>query len=221
MRGAHHNHVADHERRGVEPDVAAVRVDLLVEVFLQVHDAVVAERVDGNAGLRVERDHAIAGGHVEDALVCAVRARPPRHAATGSLASARTAARAFVLAVQPLHFARCGIERDHRAARARRRVQGVVHVERGCGIQRVGARAEKIRAQAPRNAQILEVVLVDLVQGRVALARKVAAVGRPLLGATTRCGRRLRRAQGRAKQAPEHESAGGDPKFTHAGSPHG
>ena len=48
MRCAHDDHVADYERRGVEPDVAAVRIDFLVEVFLQVHAAVVAERVDRN-----------------------------------------------------------------------------------------------------------------------------------------------------------------------------
>ena len=41
MRCSHHDHVADNQRRGVESYVAALWINLLVEVLLQVDHAII------------------------------------------------------------------------------------------------------------------------------------------------------------------------------------
>ena len=66
------DHVTDDERRGVEPELGGVEVDLLIGLELQVDDAVLAERRDGDAGLRVERQHPIAWRDVDHAPIGAV-----------------------------------------------------------------------------------------------------------------------------------------------------
>ena len=90
-------------RRGVQPDLAGLAIDLLAlaehDIVLQIDDAVLAERRDAVAGLRVERDEPVAGRDVEDALVLAVG--PVRDAAAGQLARRRRRARAFALANAP------------------------------------------------------------------------------------------------------------------------
>ena len=59
-----------------------------------------AERGDDGAGLRVERDEAVAGRHVEDALV-ALAVGPVRHAAARELARRDRGALALAQAVRP------------------------------------------------------------------------------------------------------------------------
>src|SRR5690606_462180 len=63
---------------------------------------------------------------------------------------------------------------------AGRRVQHAVHVERSGRIERIGPRTEEIGAQAPGDLEILEVLGIDLLEGRIAVACQVAAVSRPL-----------------------------------------
>ena len=87
MRGADDDDVAGDRRRGMQPDLARHRIDLLIVVLLQVDDAVVAEPRDAHAGLRVQRDELIAGRDVEDALLFAVG--PVREAAARELARRR------------------------------------------------------------------------------------------------------------------------------------
>ena len=68
VRRADDDHVTGDERGGVEPDVGGVEVELLVVVQLEVDHAVRAEGGDRHAGLRVERDHPVAGRDVDDPL---------------------------------------------------------------------------------------------------------------------------------------------------------
>src|SRR5690606_37673060 len=99
VRGADDDHVIDDQRRRIEPDVGVDRIDFLIEVELEIDGTFIAERLDRNARLRVEREHPVSGRHVDDALIGAVRARPIRYAATGALADGRVSASAFVLTV--------------------------------------------------------------------------------------------------------------------------
>src|SRR6266446_9372774 len=73
--GPYDHHVAGHSRSRMDADLATFEVDLLVipllDADLDVEDAVVAKGRDQGAGLGVELDQAIAGGHVDDALVAA------------------------------------------------------------------------------------------------------------------------------------------------------
>ena len=59
----------DDERRRVQADFAGDEIHLLVVFQLQIDDAVLAEAVHRLAGLRVERDHLVAGRDVDDALL--------------------------------------------------------------------------------------------------------------------------------------------------------
>src|SRR4029079_8250852 len=59
--------VADDGRRGVEADLPGLQIDRLAvavdDADLEIDDAVLAEALHRHAGLRVERDHAVAGSH--------------------------------------------------------------------------------------------------------------------------------------------------------------
>src|SRR5271165_1511020 len=128
MRGADDDDVVGDHGRGVQADVGAQGVDLLVVVFLEIDRAVFAEAGDGDAGFRVERDQAIARGDVEDALFAV--AGPVRQAAAGELARGGASAIAFVLEMHPEHFAGRGVERYDIAARSGGGVDDAVDHER-------------------------------------------------------------------------------------------
>ena len=117
MRGADDDHVFGDDGCGMKPDVAVHQIHILIVVELQIDDAVLAEAGDKSSGLRVERDQAVAGRHVQDSRVPSVG--PIRQAAPGEPARRRVAARAFVLAVHPPHLAGCRVKRDDGATRAR------------------------------------------------------------------------------------------------------
>ena len=111
-RGADDDHVVDDGRRRVQPDFTLLEIDLdLLAVLadhhadLHVDDAVLAEAFDRLAGLGVERDQLIAGGHIDDAIV-ALAVGPVREAAAGELARSPAAgALALIQAVDPLQLA--------------------------------------------------------------------------------------------------------------------
>src|SRR5262245_278387 len=88
---------------------------------LQIDDAVLAERRDHRAVLRVEGDQPVARGDVENALVAAAIG-PVRDAAAGELSRRRAGARALAQAVRPEHLARFAVEGDDRSAGARGRI---------------------------------------------------------------------------------------------------
>ena len=102
----------------MQSDFAGDQVEVLIDLQLQIDDAVLAEARDGRAGLRIERDQPVAGRDVEDPRLPAVA--PVREAAARQLPRRRRAARAFVLAVHPEHLAGRGVERDDGAPWSRR-----------------------------------------------------------------------------------------------------
>ena len=80
MRRTNDDRVARDDGRGVEADVGGREVDLLVQAQLEVDDAVVAEAWHLAARRGIERDHAVAGGDVDDPLrlaVGSIRKPPP------------------------------------------------------------------------------------------------------------------------------------------------
>src|SRR5262249_7642797 len=103
-RGADDDDVLDDGRSRVQADLAGLVVDLLAlaehGAFLQIDDAAFAERLDHRAVLRVERNQAIAGRHVEDALV-ALAVGPVRDATARQLARRDRGAVALTIAVRP------------------------------------------------------------------------------------------------------------------------
>ena len=70
--GADDDHIAGHDRCGVQPDLAGCQVDLLVVVTLEVDHPVDAELRHRPTGLRVERNQTVARRHVDDAFLLAI-----------------------------------------------------------------------------------------------------------------------------------------------------
>ena len=158
-RRADDDRVLGDRRRRVEPDLAALEIDLLSladhGADLHVDDAVLPERRDGDAGLRVERDEAIAGRDVDDAIV-ALAVGPVREAAARELPRRVDGARAFLLGMHPDQLAGLRVERDHRSPRAAGRVDHALHHQRRPLELELGARAEVVGFEAPRNLELVE-----------------------------------------------------------------
>ena len=159
------------------PTGAVVEIELLIEILLQVDDAVRSEPGDRLTGARVERDEPVAGRDVEDSLLLAVG--PIREAAARQLSRRRLAASALVLAVHPQHFAGRGVERDHRASRAGGREQPPVDHQRRRLELEFRPRAETIGLESPGDFELAEVPGVDLIEGGIARVAEIAAVGGP------------------------------------------
>ena len=166
------------DRRRVQPDLAGDGVELLVEALLQVDQAVPAETGHPAAGAGVQRDEAVAGGDVEDHPVAPVV--PVRQAAPREPPRGRRAPRALVEPVHPQQLARRRVEGDGGPARAGRGVEHPVDHQRGRLENVLGAGAEVLGAEPPRQLEVAEVVRVDPVQGGVAGVAEVPAVGGPL-----------------------------------------
>ena len=145
---------------------------LIMMPDLEVDDAVGAEAGDGLAGLRVERDQAVAGGDVDDAVVT-LAVGPVGQAAARQLA--RRPARgalALVQAVGPLDLAGApDSTRDHRAARAGGRIEHALDHDGRAFELGFGTRTEVVGLQAPRDFQLAEVGAVDLIERRVLRCR--------------------------------------------------
>ena len=205
--------VVDRDRGRVQADLAGDQVDVLVEVLLQVDDAVVAEVGQPLAGERVQADQVVAGGDVEDLSVAAViqpgqpaPRQPPRR---------RRAPLAFVVAVEPEDLAGGRVEGHRRPPRPGRRVQDAVDHQRRRLQAEFRTRSEVVGAEGPGDLQVVEVVAVDLVEGRVSRMGEVAAVARPLAvpGALL-----LRREAGGRRDEADHE--GHDPAISEADVSH-
>ena len=202
--------VAGHQRRGVQADGAAQRVDLLVHVPHQVDDAVLAEARDALPRRRVQRDHSVAGGDVDDlpvAAVVPVREPAPRPAARRHLRPP-----ALVEAVHPQVLAGGCVGRDHRAAGAGGGVDDPADHQRRRLEVVLGLGAEVVGLQPPHQLELLEVAAIDLIERRVARVRLVAAVVAPLsaLGAGLPPGRR-RGQQGRGDETRDAPAPGAVP----------
>ena len=92
----------------MESDRTGGEIHALVEISLQIEDAVIREGRHAIAGLRVERDQPIALRHVEDAFFFSVG--PVREPAPRKLSRRCRSARALVFTVHPLQLTRRGIE---------------------------------------------------------------------------------------------------------------
>ena len=132
----------------------------------------------GHAGLRVQRDEVIAGRDSENALV-PLAVGPVRDAAARSLARRPFTALALVHAPHPQLLARLGIDRDDRAPHAGLRVHDAVHHERRHLHVVVGPHAVVVGLEPPRDAQVLDVVFVDLVERGVLRAAGLAGIRPP------------------------------------------
>ena len=206
VRRADDDDIVGDDRRGLQADVGIDRIDLLVVVAPQVDHAVPSEIRDRPAGPRVQRDQRVARRDVHDPLVRAVR--PVRQSAAGQPARRRVGARALVDAEHPLELAGRGVEREHRPPRAAGGVQHAADHERGRLVVRLGARSEIVRAEPPRDFQLAEVGVVDLVQRRVARIGEIRAVGRPFArraGCLCRGGRRRQQAGQKPDRGPARE----------------
>jgi hypothetical protein len=166
MRGADDDDVLRDNRRRVQADFAVQRVQVLIDVLLEIDDTVVAERLDAIACARIERDHLIARRHVDDAFVVAIL--PVREAAPRQLARRNLAALPFVETMNPEQLAVAGIERDDGATRARRGVDDAVdHQRRRLKIE-LAIRAEAVGLETPGDLETVEVAGIDLIERRVA-----------------------------------------------------
>ena len=179
MRGADDDHVLRDHRRRVQPHLAFLEIDRLIVFFFQIDDAVPAEAGCEETRFRIERDHLIPGRDVDNARALAAAARPVRQAASRQLARRRLAALALVLAVHPEHLAGRCVERDGGAPCAGGGVDDAVHHQRRPLVVELGPRAERVGLEAPRDLELVEVLRGDLIERRVARARKVAAIGGP------------------------------------------
>ncbi len=182
-RRADQHDVADDGRRRVQADLAGLQLDLLAlagdRAFLQIDHAALAERRDHRAVLGVQRDQAVAGGDVEDAVV-ALAVGPVRDAAAGQLARRDRGAVAFAVAVRPDQLAGPAVERDHRAARAGGGVEHAFDRQRRAFELELGAGAEVVGLEAPRDFELIEVAAVDLIERRILGAAHVGGVVRPV-----------------------------------------
>ena len=168
-----------------------------VEVIVEIDNAFQPESRIGQPGLRIERDQIVAGGDVDDAPLGAVG--PVRHTAV-VLTWRGLSSSALVVAPHPARLARLGIDRDHVALGSRRDVQHAIDHQRRGLVVGLRTRPGVLRRPAPRDREVLDGVLVDLVEGRVSRAAGIAVVEPPL--AVDRPG--LRRGHdGSAEQAGE------------------
>ncbi len=180
--GADDHHVAHHRRRGMDADLAGLEIDRLLgaahDADFQINDAVGAEAIHQRAGLGVELDQAIAGGHVDDALVAGAIG-PVGKPAAGELARRMSGARTFAQAVRPNEFAGLGVERNHRAPRAGGRVEHAPDHDRRAFefVFRIGP--EIVGLEPPRDLQLVEVGCIDLIERRIAAEAQVSAIAWP------------------------------------------
>ena len=179
VSGADDDDVVAERRRRVEADVGGLEIDAgLIDFRFEIDDAVSSERGDRHAGFRVELDHVIAGGDGDDALVT-LAVRPVGEPSARALPRSRRAALPLVHAPHPQQLSARRIERDDGAAGACLRVHHVVDDDRHRLHVEIGARSEVVGLEAPRDAQVLDVVLVDLVERRVFRASRICRVGTP------------------------------------------
>src|SRR5262249_6542794 len=97
---------------------------------------------------------------------------------------------ALVVSIDPDRLA-CGrVDRRHVAARPRRRVQDTPDHDRRRLKVVVGPRAEIVGLPTPGDAEVLDVVAVDLIERRVLRAARIGAVISPFDGLRSVLGRR-------------------------------
>ena len=177
MRRADDHGVLRDERCRMKPDFAGDEINLLIVIELQIDRAVRSEAGDRRSILRVERQEAIARGHVENSLFAAVG--PVRQATARELPWRVGAPVAFSLAVHPEQLARRRIERDDRSPRSCRGVDDAVRHQRRALQLKFGPRSQVLGLEPPGDLEVVEVARVDLIERRVPGVAEVSAVGPP------------------------------------------
>ena len=206
QEGRAHDHcVVGHQRGGVQPDGFFFQVHLLVVVGLQIDHAIDSEACHAVAGLGVQRDQAVTGSDIENALGFAVG--PIGHAMAGILPGRIAAARAFILAVHPQHLAGGRVQAHHRAAGAGGDIHAALDDQGRAFILVFGPRPQIVGLEAPGDLQLAEILAVDLVQRRIAGVGRVGGIVAPFgIGGRLRQGGQLRGGKhGGARQ--EHVAA--------------
>jgi hypothetical protein len=182
-------------RRGVQADLARLQIDLLAGAKhgppLQIDDAVGAERADHGAGVRVERDEAIACADVEHAIVAAA-VGPVRDPSARQLARRDAGAPPFAQAVRPHQLPCFPVERDNRPPGSPGGIQHAVDRQRRSLELVLGTRSQHVGLESPRHFEPAEVAGVDLIEGRVLGAAQVRGVVRPVAGSRGRLARGAR-----------------------------
>ena len=205
VRGPDDDRVAGHQRRGVQPDLAGQRIDLLIHVLHQVDDPVLTEAGQPLARAGVQPDQPVARRDVEDlpvAAVVAVGQAAPRPAPRRQLRPL-----ALVEPVHPEQLARSRVHRDRGAAQAGRRVDDPADHQRRRLEVELRLRPEVGRVHPPGDLEVVEVPGGDLVERRVPRIGDVAAVTPPFAVVGLR---RRRRRSGR-----QHPTERDDPRDLH------
>ena len=161
----------------MQSDIRAQWIDGLVVFVLEIHDAVLAEGGDADAGFRIQRDHLISGSDVDDAFRAAVG--PIRQAAAGKLARRNSAALALVFAMHPEKLSSGRVERHDGSPRSGGRIEHALDHQRRAFEVGFGARTEIVGLEAPGDFQFVEIPRVDLVERGVPGVAQIAAIGGP------------------------------------------
>ena len=191
-RGADEHDVLGDDGRRVQSDRCGDEIEVLIELRLQIDDALASEARDRLTGLRIEGHEAIAWRHVEDSFFPAIG--PVGQAAARKLSRRRRAARTFALAVHPEQLSGGGIERHDRAPGAGRRIHAAVDHQRRRFEIHLRPRAEVVGLETPGDFEVAEVRRGDPIERRVPRVTEIAAVGRPF--ALVRAGLSPQRARG-------------------------
>ncbi len=140
-----------------------------------------------HSGQRIQRDELEAGRDGEDAAAFAVAvAAPVGNAATGIAARRDRAALPFIQAVHPQRFPGRRIDGHDVAADAGAYIENPVGHERRRAVVVLRHGAEVIGLPAPGDAQLGDIVAIDLIQRGIAAAAQIAAVVQPLDGGGNR-----------------------------------
>ncbi len=179
-RRADEDGVLRDDRRGLNADFTLHEIDGLIVFRLQIDRTVLAEARDRHAGLRVQRDQAIAHRRIENPLFASVG--PIRHATARPLARRPYGALAFVLAVRPELLARRGVDGHDRATAAGGCIEDAFHHQRRRFETTFRSRPEVIGPERPGRFERAEICGGDLIERTVLRVREISAVTRPLSG---------------------------------------
>src|SRR5262249_22941263 len=154
-----HN-VLDHNRCGMDADFTGFQIDLFVGAFddtdFQINHAIFTERTDGSAGLRIERNEPVSGGHVQDTLVASA-VGPVSDTASRQLSWRDSCTLALAKTVSPYQLAGLAIESNHRTSCAARCIQDALHHQRG-PFQFVFRKWSKtVGLETPGNFQLVKI----------------------------------------------------------------
>ena len=201
--------VFDDDRWRRRPD-DAVPGSRSVEAIVEIDDPLETEPRIGLPGLRVEGDQIEAGCDVDDPLRGAIG--PVRHASVIP-AGRRLAATPLVEAPDPQRFPGLGIDRNNVALGSGRDVQHTIDHERRGLVVGLRTRPEVLRLPAPRDREVLDGVLINLIERCVSCAAGVAVVEAPL--AVGGSGLRRRNGGCTEQARDEYEAPRADTKRCH------